>query len=140
MPYEVLDHTADAVVRGVGASWEEAFAEAARAMFSLMVELDQVELKETVEIKASAEDLGALLVAWLGELLTQRDLRGMVFARFRPRIYRTQQGWRLVGQAHGEALDRARHRLGVEVKAATYAGLKVEEKDGRYVAQCVVDL
>ncbi|MBC7092512.1 archease, partial [Candidatus Bipolaricaulota bacterium] len=33
MPYEILNHTADAGVRGIGATLDEAFAEAARGMF-----------------------------------------------------------------------------------------------------------
>jgi SHS2 domain-containing protein len=50
-------------------------------------------------------------------------------------------GTRLRGKAWGEALDPGRHELAVEVKGATYSGLKVlERSDGDWLAQCVVDV
>ena len=50
-------------------------------------------------------------------------------------------GPRLVGRAWGEQLDAARHEPAVEVKGATYTGLRVaEDPDGRWTAQCVIDV
>jgi SHS2 domain-containing protein len=47
----------------------------------------------------------------------------------------------LTAQACGEALEVARHRPVVEVKGATYTGLRVaREANGLWVAQCVVDV
>ncbi len=140
MPYEILDHTADAAVRGVGATLEEALAEAARGMFSLMAELAEVAARQPVEVEVTADSLEGLLVAWLGELLTQRDLTGMLFSQFEVNVKQEGSSWRLVGRAWGEPIDPSRHRLGVEVKAATYAGVRVEKHNGRFIAQCVVDL
>lgn len=37
-------------------------------------------------------------------------------------------------------MDPGRHKLGVEVKAATYAGVRVAKKGDGYIAQCIVDL
>ena len=129
MPYEILEHEADAGVRGIGSSLEEAFCEAARGMFSLMVDLEEVRPERAVPVAVEAETLEVLFVSWLGELLALRDLRGMVFSRFEAKI-----------KAYGEPLDPARHKPAVEVKAATYYGVKVGKDDGRYIAQCVVDL
>ncbi|NOX45059.1 MAG: archease [Caldiserica bacterium] len=140
MPYEILEHEADAGVRGIGGSLEEAFCEAARAMFSLMVDLEAVRPEREVPVRVEAETLEVLFVSWLGELLALRDLEGMVFSRFEARIKGTDGRWMLEGKAYGEPLDPARHRPAVEVKAATYYGVKVGKDDGRYIAQCVVDL
>ncbi len=141
MPYEILDHEADAGIRGIGCTLEEAFAEAARAMFALQVELERVEPKEEVRVKCQADTLEGLFVAWLGELLFQRDLTGLVFSRFEVELNQQEGGsYRLSGRAWGEPLDPERHRAKVEVKAATYSGLKIGKTDDRYYAQCVVDL
>ncbi|HAZ30945.1 TPA: archease [Candidatus Acetothermia bacterium] len=140
MPYELLDHVADAGVRGIGATLEEAFAEAARGMFSLMADLTQVRAETSVQIEAQADTLEGLLVTWLGELLRERDVRGMLFSRFEARIEVEDGGWRLAGQAWGEEIAPERHRLGVEVKAATYFGVRVEKRGNDHIAQCVVDL
>ncbi|MCD5408756.1 archease [Candidatus Bipolaricaulota bacterium] len=140
MAYEILDHTADAGVRGIGATLEEAFCEAARGTFSLMVDLEQVKPRQAVEIEAEADSLEGLLVAFLGELLARRDIEGLVFSEFQVEIEETEGGWRLRGIAKGEPLDPVRHRPQVEVKAATYFGVRVEREGDRWIAQCVLDL
>lgn len=91
-------------------------------------------------IEARADTLEGLLVGWLGELLRERDVRGMLFSRFEVRIEEEREGWCLAGHAWGEKIARERHRLGVEVKAATYSGVRVEKRAADYIAQCVVDL
>jgi SHS2 domain-containing protein len=140
MPYEILDHVADAGVRGIGATRDEAFAEAARGMFALMADLAAVQPTTGVHIEAQADTLEGLLVAWLGELLRERDVQGMLFSRFEVRIEGEDGRWRLSGRAWGERIAPERHRLGVEVKAATYSGVRVEQRGADHIAQCVVDL
>jgi len=66
MAYEILDHTADAGVRGIGKTVEEAFCEAARGMFSLMVDLERVEPKEAMKVE----------VRWTGVLSVRGQNRG----------------------------------------------------------------
>ncbi|HEU67738.1 MAG TPA: archease [Candidatus Acetothermia bacterium] len=139
MPYEILDHEADAGVRGIGRTVEEAFAEAARGMFALMADLDRVQERGEVTVEVRADTLEGLLVAWLGELLRERDVRGMLFSRFEVRIGQAGEGRWLEGRAWGEPIA-PRHRLGVEVKAATYAGVRVERRGDACIAQCIVDL
>lgn len=47
----------------------------------------------------------------------------------------------LHGTAWGEPVDPLRHRPTVEVKGATYTGLKVARgEDGLWRAECVVDV
>jgi len=121
---------------GYGDTPEEAFANAAKAMYSVMVELDRVEQKQFRGVNVSADDREQLLVEWLNALLAVSDIERMVFSRFEVRI----EGNRLAGTAWGEQLDRARHQANVEVKGATYHLLSVREQDGRYVVQCVVDV
>ncbi len=140
MPYEILDHVADAGVRGIGATREEAFAEAARGTFALMADLAQVRTETAVQIEVRADTLEGLLVAWLGELLRERDVRRMLFSRFEVWIEEEEGRWRLSGRAWGEGIAPERHRLGVEVKAATYSGVRVETRGTEHIAQCVVDL
>ncbi len=141
MPFELLDHEADVGVRGIGRTLEEAFTEGARGMFALMVELDRVELLAQVEIGCQADSVETLFVAWLGELLLQRDITGMAFSKFQVQIQKEDAGLRLRGRAWGEPLDPERHEAKVEVKAATYSGLKFgRTSEGDYYVQCIVDL
>ncbi len=105
-------------------------------MYAVMVDLDRVEQRELRTVRVIAEDRELLLVEWLNALLAVSDIERMVFSRFETKI----EGNMLSGRAWGERLDRTKHEPKVEVKGATYHLLKVVEEDGRYVAQCVVDV
>lgn len=52
-----------------GETMEEAFEQCAMAMFGYMTELDKVEMTQSYEIEAEAEDLPGLLFHFLDELL-----------------------------------------------------------------------
>jgi SHS2 domain-containing protein len=132
-----FDHAADIGVQGEGDTLEEAFAGAAQAMFSVMVELADVRPAVEVPIRCEASDPELLLVSFLNALLAEADLEGMVFSEFDVRIRDGQ----LSAKARGERFDPKRHVGGVEVKGATLTELKVARgADGRWVAQTVVDV
>lgn len=134
--YETFEHQADIGVRGFGSTVEEAYANAAAAMYSVMVEIGRVEQRESRDVRVTADDPEQLLVEWLNALLAISDIERMVFCRFLTRI----QGQTLTGTAWGEHLDQLKHEPKVEVKGATYHLVKVAGSGGRYVAQCVVDV
>jgi len=140
MAYEILEHTADAGVRGSGPTLEEAFAEAARGMFSLMADLQAVRSQQAVQVAVEQESLESLLVSWLAELLARRDIEGLVFADFQVHIEGAEGRWTLAAHAWGEPMDAGRHQLQVEVKAVTYYGVRVEKVGDTFFAQCVLDL
>ncbi|HTY22628.1 MAG TPA: archease [Desulfomonilaceae bacterium] len=133
---ETFEHEADIGIRGFGSTMNEAFANAAAALFSVMVATETVEPKVRRMITVSAPDEELLLVEWLNALLSASDIDHMVFSRFEVDI----KGTSLVGTAWGEILDQKRHEPKVEVKGATYHLLQVKKKDGLFTAQCVVDV
>jgi SHS2 domain-containing protein len=63
--------------------------------------------------------------------------QGCIFGRFEV----TLRGDRLAAVARGEPIDRSRHQPAVEIKGATFTELAVVlDRDGRWRAQCVVDV
>jgi len=134
--YETFEHEADIGIRGFGSTLDEAFANAASALYSVMVDVAKVEQQEFRGVNVTANDQEQLLVEWLNALLAVSDIERMVFSKFEVLI----EGTRLAGTAWGEHLDRERHHAHVEVKGATYHMLCVREDEGRFVAQCVVDV
>lgn len=140
MAYELIPHPSDMGVRGIGSTVEEAFCEAARAMFSLMADLERIEPKEAVPFEVEAESLEDLFVRFLAELLFLRDTKGLLFGRFSLRITKERERYRAMGEAFGERFDPAKHGRGIDVKAATYNWVQVEERDGTWIAQGVVDV
>jgi tRNA nucleotidyltransferase (CCA-adding enzyme) len=135
--WELFSHPADIGIRGVGPTREAAFAQAAIALTAVITDPEKVEPREAVEIVCREDDDELLFMKWLAALLYEMDTRRMLFSRFE--IEPVEGGLR--ARAWGEPVDIDRHEPAVEVKAATYAGLKVGKDDaGNWLAQCIVDV
>jgi tRNA nucleotidyltransferase (CCA-adding enzyme) len=135
--WEHFSHEADIGVRGIGATKEEAFEQAALALTAVVTDPRQVVPQEMVEVACEAADDELLLADWLNALIYQMVTRNMLFGRFAVRI----NGSRLQATAWGEEVDIARHQPAVEVKGATYTSLAVrQDQTGTWLAQCVVDV
>lgn len=120
--FEILNHTADVGIIAYGSNMREAFANAAKGLFSLITDSDVAEI-EHKDIELTAPDQESLLVAWLNELIYLFDVDNILFERFDiSRLTDT----RLKARSYGEKVDFARHALKIGVKAATYHMLKIE--------------
>jgi tRNA nucleotidyltransferase (CCA-adding enzyme) len=135
--WELFAHDADIGLRGFGATREAAFEQAARALTAVVTDPRRVQPRQAVEIACEAPDEELLLVDWLNALVYEMATRKMLFGRFAVRI----ESCRLHGKAWGEPVDVVRHSPAAEVKGATYTELYMAKRpDGRWVAQCVVDV
>lgn len=134
--YETFAHDADVGVRGRGATLAEAFASAGRALTSVIT--DPATVRETlfVDVSCEAPDAETLLFDWLNALVYEMATRHVLFARHDVRV----EGSRLAARAFGEPVDVSRHHPAVEVKGATWTGLRVAREGGGWVAECVVDV
>lgn len=130
-------HEGDVGIRGHGATLAGAFETAAQAMIAVAVPLDLIHPEIRVTVACDAPDKEILLVDWLNAIIFEMDTRRMLFSRFEVEII----GNALKGVMWGEVVDPARHEPSVELKGATLTELKVSQgPDGRWVAQCVVDV
>jgi SHS2 domain-containing protein len=134
--HRTMEHGADVGIEASGATWEEAFSEGAIAMLGVMADAATVKAEKEVKIEATATDTAALFVEFLNEILYIRDAEGLLLSKFKITIKDNS----LAGSAWGEKLDQKRHRTTIEVKAATYSGLKAWEENGRKHVQCVLDV
>ncbi len=135
--WEHFRHGADIGIRGSGATMVQAFEQAALALTAVVTEPDTVRALQAVDIHCSSPDNDFLFLDWINALIYEMATRGMLFRRF----VLTREGAALHGTAWGEPVDVERHRPAVEPKGATLTELKVEQaSDGRWIAQCVVDV
>jgi tRNA nucleotidyltransferase (CCA-adding enzyme) len=135
--WEHFHHQADMGVRGHGHTLASAFEQAALALTAVIAEPAQLVDPIAVTIECEAPDWELLLTDWLNAVVYQMATRHMLFGRFRVQIDRNK----LRATAWGEPIDLSRHRLGVEVKGATYTALKVfQHPNGDWTAECVVDV
>ena len=135
--WQHFEHEADIGVRGVAVSMAGAFEQAALALTAVITDLDLVICRETVEFDCEAPDTELLLADWLNAVIYQMALRKMLFGRFEVSLKSSH----LHAKAWGESVDVSRHHPAVEIKGATYTELAVaQQEDGRWLAQCVVDV
>ena len=134
--FEFINHTADIGIIARGASISETFASAARALFSLITELDNVGEVLHRDTELAASDQESLLVAWLNELIYLFDTEYIIFKRFE---ITELSNTRLKARSYGEKVDNSKHELKRGVKAATYHMLRID-KDNGYKAQVLFDI
>jgi SHS2 domain-containing protein len=134
--WEHFEHQADIGVRGFGTTQAEAFEQAAVAMSAIVTDLSSIEPKQLINVACQDTDHELLLVDWLNALIFEMATRKMLFSRF---VVKIEDG-QLTARAWGESINIARHHPAVEIKGATYTELKVYEKKGQWIAQCIVDV
>ena len=135
--FEFFAVTADTGIRAWGSDLPAVFRQAARALWSLLIEPKSVERRQTVGVSVEAGDRDALLVAWLNELLYLYETQGLIGADCAIRAM-TDKG--LSAEVWGEAVDRARHTIVSHVKAVTYHQLNVGRTARGWEARVVVDV
>lgn len=135
--WEHFTHGADIGVRGTGATLAVAFEQTARALTAVITNPESVHPAQAVSITCEAPDREMLLLDWLNAIIYAMAVRHMLFSGFDV----DTDGRRLTAIARGEAIDIHRHQPAVEAKAATFTELKVaQDSNGRWLAQCVVDV
>ncbi|MCE5297175.1 MAG: archease [Euryarchaeota archaeon] len=125
MRYELLEHTADVMVKAHGATIEECFANAAYALEDQMVHAELIAERTSYEFDVVGFDMESLLLNFLSEFLFIQDTKRLVFSRFEVHI----SGLSLHCVAWGEEIDTERHQAKGEVKAITYHMMRIDPKE-----------
>ncbi len=123
--YELLEHTADVLVKCRGATLEECFENAAVALFDQIADLSRVDPRRPCLFQVEGASREELLYAFLSELIFLFDAYGMLFRGFTV----TFDEGVLRCRAEGEELDMEKHRPRGAVKAVTYHMLEVDEEE-----------
>lgn len=139
--FRFVDHvaTADAAFEAYGDDLPSLFAVAARALFSVIVDLNQIDPKISREVSLSSETEESLLFDWLAELVYLKDVNRELYREFEVRIS-TEGGYALDARVKGEKIDPARHQTHTDVKAVTYHQLKITQTDNQFKAFVILDL
>jgi len=137
--FEFLDiTTADVAFAAYGHSLKEVFTHSARALFETMVDTAGVDPDKKHIVEVEGHDLSALMFNWLNELIFLSGSEEIMFSKFAVEI--DEKALKLTAKCYGEPIDREKHELRTEVKAATYHKMEIVEKDGEWRAQVIVDV
>jgi SHS2 domain-containing protein len=120
--YQVMDHTADLMVKAYGKDLEECFANAGYALFDQTVDLSTVGIVQSIHFEISSEVMEDRLYSFLSELLFIEDCDNLILKEFEVRF----EGEKVLCDAKGEPLDRNKHRLKSEIKAVTYHMMAID--------------
>ena len=125
MRYELLEHTADVMIKAHGSDLEECFANAAYALFDQITDVSNVGTSEEVRFVVSGHDNESLLFNFLSEFLFIHDAKHLLLSEFQVKI----KGTSLQCTAKGEKFDPERHAYRHDVKAITYHMLEVNTEE-----------
>ena len=135
--YEVFEHTADIGLRIKGKDLKELFQNAGLAIFQVSSRRQFVKNKTHTDIiiKQKADNLDELFINWLNELLSISAAKGIIFHNIKVKAIQDNS---LEASATGSSVEN--YRVNTEIKAATYHQLKIEEKDGAWTAEVILDV
>ena len=138
--YEYLPHTADVKFRAYGATLEEAFENAAFALYNVMVDTTAVKKKMSRNIKADGDDLPSLLQSFLEQFIILLDTDNFFLSKIEKISIRSSKNhYKLSAVAAG---DEAKNyeTIGPQVKACTYNAMFVRQEGKKWALQVVVDI
>lgn len=142
--FKFLEHESEIGVEACNSSLEGLFVESSKALFSIMTDINKVECKNYFSVKVDAFNIEELLIELLNELVFLMNVNFSFFSKFEYKIFKKKvdgkEKFFLEGKVCGENIDENKHVLHVEVKAATYNGLKFFKKNNNYCIIFVVDI
>jgi SHS2 domain-containing protein len=136
---ETFEHTADLGLRIRASDLTDLFRTAGEGLFDVIV-VNRADVRplEIEPIALEAESTEDLLVAWLNELIFRCETRHRLYSLFE--VVVDAGGFLLQGIIGGEPIDRSRHTLDHEVKAATHHGLSLRREDGGWISELILDI
>jgi SHS2 domain-containing protein len=139
--FEFLEHTADVYVRTYGKTMEEAYENAALAMFETMTDADKVTQTQEETLEVEAEDEYALLYNWLEALLVKFEVENMLYSKFQIIDWKeTSEGFKFKAKVWGEKFDAQKHPQKVAVKAVTYHRMVIIKERDSVVLEFILDI
>lgn len=133
----VEDLTSDVMFIAEAPNLASLLEQSSLALFDMVCQRNNVEPKQSVDIRVEAETPDQLLHEWLSRLLTESDACELFFCKFEIKV---REDGKLVaeGKAWGEPYSQ--EKSGTVVKGITYYGLKVEKTKGGYKAKVACDI
>jgi SHS2 domain-containing protein len=133
--YEILEHTADVGLRAYGDTLEECFELAAAALVEI-IGIARPGGGRHYSLELAADDVGALLVDWLSEILYLHDVHDTVISKIEvTSVSNGELRGGVTMAPRGDAVIE-----GVQVKAVTYHQLDVQHSARGWTAEVYLDV
>ena len=139
--YEFIDHPADVQVHSWGQNFSDALEQSCLALFDIMFDRNGFGDSEQMSISVKGSDIQNLVYSFLDEFLFKFDVDDFVVNKVK--ITKCDlENFVIEAVADGECFDMDKHGnfRRTEVKAVTYASMKVEQKDDKWEIYVIFDL
>ena len=139
--FEFLEHTADVYIRAHGKTMEEAYENAALAMFEVMTDTDKIVQEKEDVLEVEAEDQYGLIYNWLEALLVKFETENMLYSKFQIiKWTETAESFKFKAKIWGEKFDPQKHPQKVGVKAVTYHRMVIIREKDLVVLEFILDI
>ena len=133
--FEFLEHTADAKFLAYGKTLEEAFSNAALALFTLMTDVSKVKPRVKKHITVTSSSREAMLYDFLESLVVLIDTEGFLLHEMKNMQI---TGNVLSADAYGDHAEG--YDVHTHIKAITYNDMFIKEEKGKFILQVVPDI
>ena len=135
MSFEELEHTADIRIRVRGATLEDLFSEAARALMAIIYKnISPGNIRRHIEV--DADDTISLIQEFLSEILFVSEVEEMVITGADIHL----AGNHLTANLTGEPFSTMKHCGGREVKGISYSDLTIRHEEDSYILEVIFDV
>jgi protein archease len=137
MPYELIDHTADIGIYVSGSTIKDLFETAAIAMVEQIVDTKTLKGRNSQRLQVSGIDKTDLLINFLRELLSVwtigEHLVKNVYINDIDNTY-------LTANITWDKFNPKTHEILTDIKAVTYHGIRVKQKNNTWQATIIFDV
>ena len=139
--FDFLEHTADVYIAVYGRTMEEAFENAALALFEVMTDTAKIKQNLEYSLEVEAEDEYALLYNWLEALLVRFETANTLYSKFKILSLREiSDGLRIEAKIWGEKFNIKKHTQKVGVKAVTYHRMEIFKEIDKVTLEFILDI
>lgn len=133
MRFEYLqdEATADLAIKAYGNNLKEVFKISALAIMDTLVDIKTISSQEIIFFSKKAKDLKSLFYNFLEEIIFLLDSRGLVFNSIEINDL-DEKNFLVNVTLKGEVYDKNKHISRNQIKAITYFGMKITNKQAEF--------
>ena len=135
--YRLTRHQSELAVRIAGSSQADLFANSAFALFDVMTDPSNIEIKERMALEVEGTDRDDLMVNWISELLYLYQGSGYLLKEFKINQVKDTIVKAEVG---GEKIDPDRHEIKQEIAAVAFHKSRMQKTGNQWIAQVIFEL
>lgn len=137
--FEFLDHTSEAKFRAYGKTVEEAFSNAALALYNVFVDTETINGKIKKKIKAEGTDMESLLLNFLDQFIILVDSENFLLKEVKKIKIIKKEKYKIEAEVIGDKYSEKYETHGA-LKAVTYNDMLIKKEKNGYMVQVVVDI